>query len=84
MSKLIAHQNNELISDNAYEAINDKFAEIKELYISEHEMSDREEEDYLDSFTFEEKVLEIIKHQNIKLACSMITLRHLNNMQRLN
>lgn len=79
MAKLIAHQNNERISDAAYELINEKFAEVKELYIAEQHLSERAAEDYLDSFTFEEKVLEIIKYQDIELSCTMTTLKHLNN-----
>lgn len=82
MATFNKNTNNEHISDTMYESINTRFEECMELYMAESGMNDEYEDntqDFLDSFSFEQKVAEIIKHLEIELSCSMTTIKFLNN-----
>lgn len=67
---------NEIISDRLYGIVYEKFSEAKELYIAENDLDIRQAEDYLDSYSFDEKVIEIIKYLEMELACSSETIKH--------
>ena len=77
MATLKATTHNETISHDMYESIDLKFEECIQLYMDEHDIQDTYL--FLDSFTFQEKVAEIIKHLEIELACSMTTIKFLNS-----
>lgn len=76
---------NEHISCDMYETIDLKFEECMELYISESGMRDEYEDttqDFLESFTFEQKVAKILSHLEVELACTRTTLKYLNDKNR--
>ena len=77
MSTLKATTHNETISYDMYESIDLKFEECMQLYMDENGIQDKYL--FLDSYTFEQKVAEIIKNLEVELACSMTTIKFLNN-----
>lgn len=77
MATLKPTTHNETISCAMYESIDLKFEECMQLYMDEHDIQDKYL--FLDSYTFEEKVAEIIKKLEVELACSMTTIKFLNN-----
>lgn len=77
MATLKATTHNETISYDMYESIDLKFEECMQLYMDENGIQDKYL--FLDSYTFEQKVVEIIKNLEVELACSMTTIKFLNN-----
>ena len=71
MSKPIQHFNNMRISADTHSLVDELFAESMDLYLAESGMkeeyeSDRIIEDFLDSYSFDEKVKHLLKN-NIRI-----------------
>ena len=74
MATLRANRHNETITCKTQEKIDLMYEDFMDLYISESGMrdsyeSDRVIEDFLDSHSFEDKLLEIIKQLETEVAC---------------
>ena len=65
MAKLIAHQNNEHISDSLYQLVREEFEEAQSIVISEQGMTDEldyDHDSYFERFTFSDMVTYLLKH----------------------